>query len=558
MKLRRILSILLVLAMALSIAPAFAEGETEKVVLKVYSCSPETFPGWEYGDDPVSSKIEEMAGVDIQFSYATTSDNQELYTMLSDGTIDEYDMISCGFVPQLIDEEFVVALDDVAKEYNYQPYYDLMPTGLIGAHGINGKLYYSPSHYGDDALLATVAAVKKAPANFTVNYNSLVKKVGVEEGSLTTLEDVKNAALKAQAAGIEYPFLLSGASGKDPIGGLTWGQTMNNCFGGPGFVYPLEDGTVTFNYKSEEYKKGLKWVNEMYKLGLVLPDCFTFTASLNDETVKQIALSDNVAFIIGHSWFVEQHVPDYSYFRRWKLIPAGEGVAQEDIRAMCWNGSQIGSAILWINAASEHKLEALKWITTYWQPEVQIMCLYGIEGLHYTVSYDNYPEIGEMVKNPDMLADQANMSPVEFQKKYGYFNDCISRYRGRYGQVAWDRPSKVITDENGNEKVIGDYDCNLGALYAHPFKTGNLTLNLTDTDQKALLENLKKVWSDNLPDIVMAKDDAAFEAAYEKLNSEMEKAGMADMEKILTERYWQYADQLHEDYNKKWDEAAKR
>ena len=33
---------------------------------------------------------------------------------------------------------------------------------------------------------------------------------------------------------------------------------------------------------------------------------------------------------------------------------------------------------------------------------------------------------------------------------------------------------------------------------------------------------------------------------------------MADMEKILTERYWQYADQLHEDYNKKWDEAAKR
>ena len=124
--------------------------------------------------------------------------------------------------------------------------------------------------------------------------------------------------------------------------------------------------------------------------------------------------------------------------------------------------------------------------------------------------------------------------------------------------MAWDRPSKVITDENGNEKVIGDYDCNLGVLYAHPFKTGNLTLNLTDTDQKALLENLKKVWSGNLPDIVMAKDDAAFEAAYEKLNSEMEKAGMADMEKILTERYWQYADQLHEDYNKKWDEAAKR
>lgn len=558
MKLRRILSILLVLALALSIAPAFAEGEAEKVVLKVYRSSPEIYPGWEYGDDPVSAMIEEMAGVDIQFTFATTSDNQELFTMLSDGSIDEYDIINCGFVPQLIDEEFVVALSDVAEEYNYQPYYDLLPTGLVGAHGINGKLYYSPSHYGDDELLATVAAGLKAPANFTVNYNSLVKKVGVEEGSLTTLEDVKNAALKAQEAGIEYPFFLSCTGITDPLHGLSWSQTLNNCYGGPGFVYPQEDGTVTFNYKSEEYKKGLKWLNEMYKLGLVKADNFTFTASVNDESVKQIALSDNAAFIIGHSWTLEQHVADYSYFRRWKLIPAGEGVAQEDIRAMCWNGSQIGSAALWITDASEHKLEALKWITTYWQPEVQVMCLYGIEGQHYTVSYENYPEIGEMVKNPDMLEDQANMTNVEFQKKWGYFNNCISDFRGRYGQVAWDRPSKVITDENGNEKVIGDYDCNLGALYAHPFKTGNLTLNLTDTDQTALLSNLKKVWSDNLPAIVMAKDDAAFEAAYEKLNSEMEKAGMGEMEQIITERYWNYADQLHEDYNKKWDEAAKR
>ena len=557
MKIRRILSAVLAAMLVLSLVPAMAESG-EKTVLKVYRSSPEIYPGWEYGDDPVSSCIEDLAGVDIQYTYATTSDNQELYTMLVSGKINEFDLIHVGsYIPRLVDEEYVVALNDVADEFGYQEFYDYLPNGLLGAHGINGKLYYYPSHYGDDQLLATVPAGLKAPENFTVNYPAMVEKVGIEEGSLHTLDDIKEAALKAKDAGIDYPLFLSCTGMSDPLHGLCWGQTLNTSMGGPGFVYPQEDGTVTFNYKSEEYKAGLKWLNEMYHLGLLKAENFTFTGSINDETVKQIALQNNVGFIIGHSWTLEQHLADYiPVYRAWKVMPTGEGVAPEDIRAVCWNGSQIGSGGLWIVAESEHKLEALKWITTYMKPEIQIMALYGIEGQHYTVDYTNYPEDGEMVKNPDMLADQANMTASDFQKKWGYFNNCISDYRGRYGQVAWDRPTLV--DENGKHTVLGDYDCTLGAIYAHAFKTGNLTLNLTDADQSALLATLKKVWSDSLPDIVLAADDAAFEAAYQALCDKMEQAGMGEMEEIITPRYWAYADQLHEDFNAKWEAAAAR
>lgn len=554
---KKVLCFSLVLCMVLCLVPALAEGSAEKVVLKVYRSSPEIYPGWEYGDDPVSAKIEELAGVDIQYTYATTSDNQELYTMLASGEIEDYDIINAAFIPQLIEEEYVVALNDVADEYGYEDFYTYLPKGLIEAHGINGKLYYHPAHYADAELLTSVPAGLKAPANFTVNYNSVVGKVGIEEGSLKTLEDVKQAAIKCKEAGIEYPLFLSLTGITQPDHGLSWSQTLNTSMGGPGFVYPQADGTVVFNYKAEEYKAGLKWLNECYRLGLVKADNFTLTASINDETVKAITMSDNAGFIIGHSWTLEQHAADYSYFRRWKLIPTGDGVAQEDIRAMCWNGSNIGSASLWITEASQNKLAALKWITTYFKPEVQIMCLYGIEGLHYTISYDNYSEVGEMVKSDEMLNDQANMTATDFQKKYGYFNNCISDYRGRFGQVAWDRPSMVITDENGNEKCIGDYDCNLGAEYATAFKTGNLTLNITDTDDLALLNTLRQEWAKNLPDIVLANSDDAFEAAYAKLISQMEKAGVADMEKIMTERYWGYADQLKEEMNAKWDEIAR-
>ncbi len=555
---KRILATLLALVLLLSLC-SFAAAE-DKVVLKVYRSVPQIYEGWEYGDDPVSSWIEDLAGVDIQYSYATTSDHQELYTMMVSGDIDNYDIIITNgtYIPRLVDEEFVVPLNDIADEYGYQEFYDLLPNGMMGAHGIDGKLYYYAKTYGDDTLLATVPAGLKAPENFTINYPCVVERLGVEEGTVHTLDDVAKVCAIAKENGVDYPLFLSCTGIADPLHGLSWSQTMNTSMGGPGFVYPQADGTVTFNYKAEEYKAGLKWLNEMYRLGYVKADNFTFTASINDETVKQIALQNNVAFIVGHSWTLEQHIADYiPVYRAWKVLPLGEGVQPEDVRAMCWNGSQIGSADMWITAASENKLAALKWITTYMRPDVQIACLYGFEGegKHFTVDYSQDPN-GIMVKNPDMLADQANMTGAEFQKKWGYFNNEISDYRGRYGQVAWDRPTLV--DENGKHTLLGDYDCTLGAIYAHPFKTGNLTLNLTDSDQAALLATLKSVWANALPDIVLAADDAAFEAAYQALLDKMEQAGMGEMETILTERYWKYADQLHEVFNAKWEAAVAR
>ena len=55
-----------------------------------------------------------------------------------------------------------------------------------------------------------------------------------------------------------------------------------------------------------------------------------------------------------------------------------------------------------------------------------------------------------------------------------------------------------------------------------------------------------------------AGDLPAALAAYQALLDKMEQAGMGEMEKILTERYWKYADQLHEDFNAKWEAAVAR
>ena len=57
---------------------------------------------------------------------------------------------------------------------------------------------------------------------------------------------------------------------------------------------------------------------------------------------------------------------------------------------------------------------------------------------------------------------------------------------------------------------------------------------------------------------VLAGSEAEFETSYETLLAQMEKAGMAEMEEILTERYWTYADELQEVRNAKWEAASQR
>lgn len=559
---KKALALVMALMIVLCMVPAMAEG-TEKTVLKVYWSGVETYPGWEYGDDPISAFFEEQAGVDVQYSYATTSDHQELYTMLAGGEIEDYDVVITNgkYIPQLIDEEYVAALDVIATENNYEDFWTYLPNGLMAAHGQNDHLYYFTTMYGDDVLLADSKAGLKAPANYTYNYDVFTTKLGWTDEdyeAIKTLADLEAAAKAAKDAGITYPMVIA----PNTLTGLLnnsigWYMTVGASFGAPQYVYPQEDGTVTFNYKSAEMKAALKWLNDMYLKGYLSVDNFTWTGSANDQTVKQIVMAHDYAIIIGHTWGMSIHDLDGgTNTATYKGLPAAEGVAAEDVKVACLNSSNIGTPFAWIIDASENKLAALKWLTNYQKPEFQVYALHGFEGQH--IYLDEY---GAKQFTQERLDDKNNLTAVDYVKKWGDYNNHTSSFRGRYGQVYYDLPNYTGLRSLDGQLVMsnraGDADCELGKTHAFPFKTGALTVNFTDPDQAALYSNLHKVLAEAMPTMIFAADEAAFEAAYETLCKNMEQTGMGEMEEILTERYWKYADQLNEEINAKWDAAAR-
>ncbi|MBR3870143.1 MAG: hypothetical protein IKJ17_01410 [Clostridia bacterium] len=157
--------------------------------------------------------------------------------------------------------------------WNYYPYMT-MP---------DGEIYYVPQL--NDSILANNSKM--------FVYKPWFEAAGVDTDEIHTTEDFKEALLKvvkndpngngkADEVGIS-----SYASSKK------WIHYLMNAFvyaGGSNYMY-VKDGELGFAFLSDEWKEGLKYINELYDLGLIDPLAFSqdsagFKSMVNyDETI---------------------------------------------------------------------------------------------------------------------------------------------------------------------------------------------------------------------------------------------------------------------------------
>lgn len=546
---KKLVSLMLALALLMGIVPCFAEAADEPIVLKVFFSSVDPFDGkWQWGSDPVSSYITEQTGITLDITFAKSNDHQEFYAMMAADELD-YDLLYLGKLePALIDEEYALPLNKLADEY-YPEFYDLLPTGYAAIHAYSdGNIYYYANKYADTERLATIPGGVKGWTSFTHN-RVLREKLG--NPSLDTLDDVKAAAIMAKEAGCEYPVFLT--LNDKVYGNLNPIEIVNTCFNGPGFVFPQENGVVSFNIKSEEYKKAAYWVNSLYREGLIQPDNFTFTWGANDENVKEIAQSGNALIVLGQDGKMNQHITGFAEFPMYIQtdVATAEGISRDEIVMDNAAGSNIGTAAWYILDSTTNPEAAIKFVSSMWREDIDAIKQFGIEGLNYTFDY-TYSEDGVPVSNPEMVEDLKNMDSGDFQTKWGYTNSVIQSWSNRYS-IQYTNRAHFSVEENGETVHYGDMCIQLFPKYCSDFKTGNLTVNFTDADDVLLLNNVLAAWEEGIPNIILAEDDAAFEAAFNGTIENMEKVGLGQLEEKMTERYTQYVNALGETRNARWD-----
>lgn len=557
---KKLLSVLCIL-MLLASGMALAE-DKDVVTLKVFRSAPQSFPSWEWGKDPVSAWVTEQTGIALDITFASSKDHQEFYTLLASDMIKDYDMLFLGKLePKLIEDGYVLALDELADKYCPE-WYDVVSEDERNIHAIDGHVYYTVGNFADSDKLMNLPGARKAFSMF-YNYQAM-DKLGVDPATIKTLADVTAIAKRFQTElGITYPIYLNSYGVRSNIDYL---QILTaSSFGGPASVYPQADGTVTYNVKSDEYKAAAKWLNDMYKEGLIKADCFTHTSSINDETVKNIAQKADVGFVLGHMWFINQHRPegngggvhgngDMGLLQFAGQTPLAEGVKLEDIKVNDQNLSNIGSANNYVLDRTTHPAECIKFITFCYSDAAQKVEMYGLEGSAWTMEYDEL--YGYEVRKPSeaFSADSVALSAEEQRIKWGNLLEWQGSFRSMYGQN-WASYPQIILEEDGVKKQYGEMLINIGGLYGSPFKTGEMTMKFTDSEDLLLVQTVDEAWKNNIAQVVLADD---FEAAYAKMLSDMETVGLKDLEAKLTERYWMYDEMLNEDRNEKWNAAAGR
>lgn len=548
---KSLLLLLILCLMVSSASVALCEVKEEPKVLTVFFSRPDGYDGkWKWGSDPLTSYITEQTGISLDITYATTSDHQEFYTMLASDTLD-YDLLYLGkYEPALIDEGYVLPFNKLADQY-YPEFWNLLPYQYDKVHTLaDGNIYYYAQQYADAKRLASLPGKSGIKGWTSFTHNRILREA-LGNPPLDTLAEVKAAAIMAKEQGSKYPVFLT--LNDAVYGNLNPLQIINCCFAGPSFVYPQENGVVTFNVKSEEYKKAAYWVNSLYREGLISADNFTFTWESTDENVREIAQSGDPLIILGQDGIMNQHIAGFAEFPMYiQTAPAlADGVKREEIIMDDAGGSKIGTPAWYILDKTDQPEECIKFISMMWREDIDAIKSDGIEGIHYTFDYTN-AEHGVPISTPEMVTDLKTLPAAEFQNKWGYGNPIVSSFLTRYSIQYTNRPH-IVVEEDGKEVHYGDMCIELFPEYSTPFKTGYLTLNFTSSDDVLLLNNVLNAWMQSIPDMVLAPDDTSFEQAYENCISNMEVVGLSELETKMTERYTFYYKELHEIRNAKWD-----
>jgi len=268
--------------------PVFKEKQTITVMLP----DNEYVEDWETNTQTLMA--EENLNADLVFTVLPSAEyNTKINLMAASGGKEYQDVIigsfSSGMVIQLAESEMIQPISEYMYNtdimWNTKDAVDRMGFDFFPLITMpNGEIYTVPN------VADSVSNCNNAKMYV---YKPWFDAAGVDFANVKTTEDFKNALLAV--------------AGKDPNGNgkndevlitsyassVKWFEYLMNPFiysGGDNYMY-VRDGQLGFAFQREEWKEGLKYIKELYDLGLIDPlafsqDSASFKAMLNyDETI---------------------------------------------------------------------------------------------------------------------------------------------------------------------------------------------------------------------------------------------------------------------------------
>ncbi len=434
---KKLLSLMLALCLALACSPSLAEESKTFSVL--------TMRWGDMGDsfvtNPFLVQLEEEMNVKVDWQIVSSNDWGDQKPILLAGGESVLPDVVLGF--QTFSEadiinnvEYFLPLEDLIQENmpNLMQAFEEMPALKAISTSADGHIYSLPSRMPKRPVACNVPVIN---VQWLRNLNLEVPTT-IEE-----LEKVLVAFKEQDANGNGDP------NDEIPFTGIGLGMDFLTPFGmtdvyGQRYLVN-EDGSVKYAYTSDEYKEGLKWAHKLYQMGVIDNELFT-----QDQVIRDAKCDDPEVSRVGfaYAWSYD------AIFRRWmneyaviEPIAGPDGIRyqQGDKNGLY----SIKSNQLSITTACEDPALVLQWADKFYTGEASIQNFWG--------------GLGEVTSaNPDGTYT-LNNPPEGVSADSWYWDRSLRDFGPKYSSLAFDEliildPTqgdglKVAMDENTAQYV---------------------------------------------------------------------------------------------------------
>lgn len=322
-------------------------------------------------------KVEDAAGVDIEWQEITADWDQKKGTMLASGDVPDL-FVGPNVITDADFAQFQGLFQDLSgmldQAPNVQKMFEEKPDTKRIATQPDGKIYGLPKY---QRFWPSSASRLYINQKWLDNLGLSVPTTWDE------LYDVLVAFKEKDANGNgnpndEIPMDWPGGIGGYFNAAYLLGGTGMTLTDGSGQGYFVEDGQVKNFLTDERYKGLITFLNKLYKAGLINPEVFTHDYTKYQSVARGEGDTAKVGFTLG--WvasdrFGEQLAPQYTSMTPPKATPDAQVSWSYD-----YNSLNYGVNHVVMSAKSKNKEAAMRFINELYAPEVGMQVLFGSLG----------------------------------------------------------------------------------------------------------------------------------------------------------------------------------
>lgn len=476
---------------------------------------------WDVSTMPALKTITEKTGVQIKYTIPQSNEKDALNMLIASGDLPETIIIDWADsnVKRLISGGQLYSYNELIDE-NCPKFWDIIDKDIITYHKQDdGKLYYLPS-FADTTQSIKVNFLKTAVSPYFVRkdiYEALGSpKMETPDEVINVLKTVKEKYKDVEPIGLagEFGLHMRETSLANP--------TTNFSFLAAGFGcnpsgYFQDGEQVKFNFRDPNYVELMKFMNRLYKEGLITTEQLVEKDAQIQEKVnsaKYFWMPSGVNSIVStlNTKLTEKFGNDSkTYVCSGNFKVAGKGDPKYNANhSMGWT-----SFLITKKASKPDRI--IKFLEYIWSKEGQLDMNFGTEGQTY-----------DLVDGNPVFKDDAKQLLMQgkFDEKYGVGT-----------LFFFVRPEfYCFKNKAMQEKGLPIFDSVLNpyAVDTVPLGYANMALP-ADSKELTVKEKISQAWEKTMIKMMMSKTDDEFNGAYKSGIEEVDSLGAGDVEKIFTD-----------------------